>query len=60
MNELKSILKKQGRNNIWLAGKMDKTTQTISNWCTNSSQPSGSDAKKLCDILEIKINELYK
>ena len=58
MNKLKAILKEQGRTQVFLSTKINKTSATINLWCRNVVQPSVPDLYKISDILEIPVAEL--
>ena len=58
MNKLKTVLKKQGRSQLWLANQMDITKSTMSTWCNNRSQPSLEKLYKVAEILNVDVTEL--
>ena len=39
INRIKAVLAENGIKNKWLAKELGKSESTISNWCTNESQP---------------------
>ena len=47
MNRIKVALAEKRRTNRWLAEQMGKSENTISRWCSNKSQPSIAQYKKL-------------
>lgn len=47
MNRIKAVLAEKQRTNRWLAEQMGKSENTISNWCSNKSQPSIPNYKRL-------------
>ena len=47
MNRIKVLLVEKQKTNKWLAEQMGKSENTISRWCSNKSQPSISNCKKL-------------
>jgi putative transcriptional regulator len=58
MNKLQSVLKKQGRSQLWLANQLDITKSTMSTWCTNRSQPSLEKLYKVAEILNVDVTDL--
>ncbi len=58
MNRIKVALAERRRKNKWLAKKLGKDESTISQWCTNSRQPSLSSLYEIADALDIDIREL--
>lgn len=58
INRIKIVLVEQGRTSKWLADKLDKTTPTVSRWCTNEMQPSLETLVKIADVLKIDVRDL--
>ena len=58
INRIKEILVIQGKTQIWLAGKVGKSTTTIASICNNKTQPHLKDLKKMAKILDVDIREL--
>lgn len=58
MNRIKSVLAAQGRKQEFLSRMMNKSTNTISNWCTNRIQPSVEDLYTIAKILNCKVSDL--
>lgn len=58
VKRIKVALAERRRKNKWLAKKLGKDESTISQWCTNSRQPSLSSLYELADVLDIDIREL--
>jgi len=58
MNRIKVALAERRRKNKWLAKKLGKDESTISQWCTNSRQPSLHSLYEIADVLDIDIREL--
>ncbi len=40
MNQIKKVLKQQGRTQAWLAVQLDVTKSTMSSWCNHHSEPN--------------------
>ena len=57
-NRLKLILVEKGKFNKWLAGKLKKSETTVSNWCTNSRQPSTETLISIANVLEVQVDKL--
>ena len=58
MNRIKAILKDQGRTQEYLCRMMNKSTNTVSNWCRNIIQPSVNDLYKIADLLDCEIADI--
>lgn len=58
INRLKAVLVEQGKNNKWLAEKLDKNETTISRWCTNETQPSMDSFVAIAKLLGVDVREL--
>ncbi len=58
INRIKVVLVEKGRKNKWLAKELGKSESTISNWCTNESQPSLETLTEIAKVLEVDIREL--
>lgn len=58
LNRIKIVLIENGKKNKWLAKELIKSESTISNWCTNESQPSLETLKEVANVLDVDIREL--
>lgn len=58
INRIKVVLAEKGKKNKWLAKKIGKNESTISQWCTNSRQPSLENLLKIANTLDTDIREL--
>jgi len=58
INRIKEVLVIQGKTQIWLAGEMGKSINTVSGFCSNRRQPTLPDLKKIAEILDVDITEL--
>ncbi|HXC06381.1 MAG TPA: helix-turn-helix transcriptional regulator [Bacteroidia bacterium] len=58
MNLIKTILKDQGRSQVWLAKKVGKSFVVIGNYCNNKTQPSLKTLKLIAGALEVDITAL--
>ena len=60
MNRIKVVLVEKQRTNRWLAGKMGKSENTISRWCSNKIQPSIVQLQEIALCLDVDIRTLIK
>ena len=58
INRIKMVLFEKKRTARWLAEQMEVTPSTVSEWCTNSSQPDLGSLLKIADFLQVDIKEL--
>lgn len=58
MNRIKDILKVQGRTQIWLGKKINKSYVVVTNYCNNKTQPSLSTLTKIAALLEVDVRDL--
>lgn len=58
MNQIKKVLKQQGRTQAWLAVQLDVTKSTMSSWCNHHSEPNLTYIYKASDILNVQLIEL--
>jgi putative transcriptional regulator len=58
MLRLKEILKEKGLTQLFIAKAMNLTAVTINQWATGKSMPSLESLLKLCDILDISLDDL--
>jgi transcriptional regulator with XRE-family HTH domain len=58
INRIKVALAETRRKNKWLAEKIGKDESTISQWCTNTRQPSLENLLKIANVLKIDIRDL--
>lgn len=57
-NRLKLVLVENDKSNKWLAEKLKKSETTVSNWCTNSRQPSVPTLIQIADVLGVEVGTL--
>ena len=60
LNRLKVILAEKKKTNKWLAEQLGCAPNTVSKWCTNSSQPSLESIEKIANLLDIDYTELIR
>jgi len=58
INRIKVALAETRRKNKWLAEQIGKDESTVSQWCTNSRQPSLENLLRVANALEIDIRDL--
>ena len=58
VNRLKLVLVEQKKTSKWLSEELGVSPSTVSQWCTNSSQPDVASLLKIADLLEVDIKEL--
>lgn len=58
LNRLKAVLADAGQTNKWLAEQLGKDPVTVSNWCTNTTQPDLQTLSKIAELLQVDIREL--
>ncbi|MFN4316391.1 MAG: helix-turn-helix transcriptional regulator [Chitinophagaceae bacterium] len=58
INRIKEVLVIQGKSQVWLAGKIGKSTTAVAAMCNNKTQPHLKDLKKIAKILDVDIREL--
>ena len=52
------MLVENEKSNKWLAEKLQKSETTVSNWCTNSRQPSVPTLIQMADVLGVEVGTL--
>ncbi len=58
INRIKVALAETRRKNKWLAAQIGKNESTISQWCTNTRQPSLESLLKIAKILDLDVRDL--
>lgn len=58
MNRIKEVLREQGRKQEFLSIKLDKSSNTVSLWCTNKVQPSVQDLYRIAELLDCEVADL--
>ena len=58
LNRIKAVLADAGQTNKWLADQLSKDPVTISNWCTNTTQPDLQTLSRIAEVLGVNIREL--
>ena len=58
LNRIKVVLVEQGKSGKWLAEQLNKSTCTVSKWCTNTAQPDLQTLDQIAKILKVDIKTL--
>ena len=58
LNKIKVVLAQKERTNKWLAEKLKKNPVTVSQWCSNFTQPSIETLAAIAKALDVDISEL--
>lgn len=58
LNRLKIVLVEQKKTSKWLAEQLGKNTVTVSNWCTNKSQPDLQTLDRIAGLLGVDVKDL--
>lgn len=59
-NRIKVMLAERNKTNLWLASKLGVDPSTVSKWCSNSSQPDIFTFRRICQLLETPIEEMFR
>jgi putative transcriptional regulator len=57
-NRIKAELAEAGKQNADLATYMEVHPSTVSDWCTNTNQPSVQDLYRIAEFLKIDVRKL--
>lgn len=58
LNRIKVILVERGKTGKWLAEQLDKSSCTVSKWCSNAVQPDLQTLDKIAQVLEVDRRDL--
>lgn len=58
LNQIKVVLFKKKKTGKWLAEQLDKSSCTVSKWCSNSAQPDLHTLEQIAQILGVDKREL--
>ena len=58
INRIKVVLVEKKRTSKWLSEQLRKDPATISNWCTNTSQPDLVTLTKVAALLDVDVRQL--
>jgi len=57
-NNIKTVLEKQGRSQVWLAKAIDKSVNTVNAYVQNRTQPSLDILYKIAEVLNVNPKDL--
>ena len=60
LNRIKAVLVEQHKTSNCLAEQLGKGEATISNWCTNRSQPSLETLVEIARVLQVDVKDLLQ
>lgn len=58
LNRIKVVLVERGKTGKWLAEQLDKSSCTVSKWCSNAVQPDLQTLDKIAQVLEVDRRDL--
>ena len=58
INRIKVVLVEQEKSGKWLADQLEKSTCTVSKWCSNTTQPDLQTLNKIAQLLQVDIKDL--
>ena len=58
INRIKVVLVEKKRTNKWLAEQFGKNPETVSRWCTNTTQPSLETLLEIAKVPEVDVKDL--
>ena len=58
INRIKVVLGEKKKTRRWLAESLGKNPATVSQWCTNTSQPDLSTLTRIAQLLDVDIKDL--
>ena len=60
INQIKEVLKEQGRTQTWLAERISKSYVVVTNYCNNKTQPSLEVLRRMAEVLDVDIRALLR
>jgi transcriptional regulator with XRE-family HTH domain len=58
LNRIKVVLVEQQKTGKWLAEQLEKSTCTVSKWCSNTIQPDLNTLDKIAKLLNVNVKDL--
>lgn len=58
LNKIKLVLVAKDKRANWLAKELGVNYNTVTNWCSNATQPSLSTLYKVANILDVDVADL--
>ncbi|MBD5386346.1 helix-turn-helix transcriptional regulator [bacterium] len=59
-NRIKVMLAERKKTNLWLAAELGVNPSTVSKWCSNSSQPDIFTFRRVCQLLDTPMDEMFR
>ena len=59
MNNIKQVIREEGKRCNWVAQKLGVSASDISNWCSEERKPNQERLVALAKILGCKLSDLY-
>lgn len=60
INRLKVVLAEKRKTNRWLAEQLGVNEATVSRWVNNRQQPSLATFRKIANILQVDVKDLFE
>lgn len=57
-NNIKTVLEKQGRSQVWLAKEIGKSVNSVNAYVQNRTQPSLEILYKIAEVLDVNPKDL--
>ena len=58
LNRIRIVLAELNKKNKWLADKLGKNQDTVSQWCNNARQPSIETLFDIAEVLDVNVRKL--
>lgn len=58
LNRIKAVLAEKHVTSKWLAEQLEKSTCTVSKWCSQKTQPDLQTINQISKLLDVKRSEL--
>ena len=59
-NRIIVMLAERKKTNLWLAAELGVNPSTVSKWCSNSSQPDIFTFRRVCQLLDTPMDEMFR
>ncbi|MBD5176468.1 MAG: helix-turn-helix transcriptional regulator [Bacteroidales bacterium] len=57
---MKVVLAERKKTNLWLAAELGVNPSIVSKWCSNSSQPDIFTFRRVCQLLDTPMDEIFR
>ena len=54
------MLAERKKTNLWLAAELGVNPSIVSKWCSNSSQPDIFTFRRVCQLLDAPMDEIFR